>query len=150
MACALVAGDPAEFSDGFEAATLNSFWSIRQDAGSITFPSTTQVHSGQQSVQFNSVADAGQKTIELKHTFAAPQYGTASVWVFDSGADLTSGNYIRLYVANTERETSAALYTTDYDLGAADGGNYYFNVDGTSTSSSVDRTCAWHTDQSAA
>src|SRR5438105_2092033 len=74
------------FVDNFEGPALNSFWSTSNQSGSISFPSAAQAHSGQQSVQFNSVQGSQQKTIQLQHAFASPVFGTFSVWMYDTGA----------------------------------------------------------------
>lgn len=139
------AADPLSFSDGFEGPTLNPFWSKLENAGSITFPSSAKVHSGLQSVQFNSVQGQGQKNIELLHNFENPQYGTVSVWVFDTGADLTSSNYLAFFVTNSAQGKSTQILTQDYDLGPTNGGNYdYVPFNGSGGMSTVDRTQNWH------
>jgi hypothetical protein len=133
------------FTDGFEGTTLDPFWTTLQNSGSITFPSTAQVHSGSQAVQFNSTFGTGQKNIELNHTFATPQFGEVSVWLFDTGADLWSGNYLGLRIKNTALGVGASLFTNDFDHGRQNGGNYYFNVfDGSGGVTPIDRTQAWH------
>src|SRR5216684_3153869 len=63
------------FVDNFEGPTLNPFWAQYARSGSITFPSTAQVHSGSQSVQLNSTNTGRDKYISLEHTFAQPVYG---------------------------------------------------------------------------
>ncbi len=133
------------FTDGFEGSTLDPFWSTTEQSGSITFPSTAQVHGGSQSVQFNSTSGTGQKNIELNHTFAEPIFGRVSVWVYDSGADLSSGNYIWLDIFDLDAGTRNGLGTLDYDLGPTNGGNYRYDLFGLGGfNSSVDRTQGWH------
>lgn len=134
------------FVDGFEGPTLDPFWSTRENSGSITFPSTARVHSGRQSVQLNSTQNTGQKNIDLFHAFPEPIYGRVSVWVYDTGADVLSSNYIGLSVGNRRLEVGASLFTQDYDLGPTNGGNYYYTHFGVDSGilSSIDRTQAWH------
>jgi len=131
-----------DFADGFEGASLDSFWTQTANAGSIAFPSTTQVHNGRQAVRFNSIAGAGQKQIELSHSFARPQYGRASVWVYDTGADRSSGNYLGLWVNNRRRNVYSAVLVYDYNSG--DGATYRYGAWGVGGASSIRRTVAWH------
>jgi hypothetical protein len=125
---------------------LSSFWHTYANAGSVVFPSTNLVHSGAQSVALSSLANAGQKSIGAYHDFAAPIFGRASIWVYDSGADELSGNYIGFHVRNISQNKSASLFTQDYDLGSSDGGTYYYQVFGRRETprTSIDRTQAWH------
>lgn len=142
---AVRAESPLSFADDFEEATLNPFWLKMENAGKVIFPSTDQVHSGIRSVQLSSSANAEQKNIELYHLCSRPIYGRVSVWVFDSGADIASANYIGFNVRNQELGMSASLFTQDYDQGAANGGHYYYSkFDGTGGNSPVDRTQGWH------
>ncbi len=141
----LTAGAEMAYRDDFESATLNSFWSRREASGSITFPATARAYAGRQSVQLDSTAGTGQKNIDLFHTFPAPIYGRASVWVYDSGADEFSANYLGFFLRNQEAQTTAGIFTQDYDLGPSNGGNYYFNApDRDSVLTAIDRTKAWH------
>jgi hypothetical protein len=141
-----VAKDIATFMDDFEGPTLNPFWSKVEIAGTISFPSTAQVHSGTQAVQFNSTYGTGEKGITLHHNFNTPQYGQISIWVYDSGADLVSGNYISVELRNDTLEKYLAIGTQDYDLGPDNGGHYYYHAwdsqQGVNTP--IDRTRAWH------
>lgn len=138
-----------EFTDGFEGATIDPFWTLTQNGGSITHPSTAQVHSGAQSLQVTSVANSGNKNIGLSHQFATPVYGTVGLWVFDSGADLFSGNYLALVVGNAANANSAQVFANDFDLGVGRGGEYHFAVENSGSfianaPGTVDRTQAWH------
>jgi hypothetical protein len=84
LSCSAVvlAVDPTSFSDGFEAAVIDPFWTAQQSNGSITL-SATQAHGGVKSAQFTRTT-GGQLSLSLSHTFQAPQFGTASVWFYDS------------------------------------------------------------------
>ncbi len=127
------------FSDNFESATLDPFWTISAVAGSVTFPSTVRAHSGSQSVQLNSLQGAGEKGISLRHALAQPTYGQVSVWMYDSGADLSSANYMGLHC------NVGYLQTSDYDLGPSNGGTYNgAAANGSGFITAVDRTQAWH------
>ncbi len=134
----------AAFTDDFESGTLDPFWSTNQTAGSISFPSTTQAHSGSQSARFNSTQFAGDKRIELYHVFPTPVFGRVSVWMFDTGADVSSSNYLGMYVLNQSTE-GAGFQANDYDLGPSNGGSYLANSFGASQiNTGVDRTQSWH------
>ena len=142
-----------EFTDGFEGSALDPFWNANvQQGGSITFPSTVQVHSGSQSVEFDSVYTGGSRYQYLIHNFSEPTYGDASVWVYDTGAGLSSGNYLVLQVGNNSLQNGdysylggvAVVFTQDYDL---PGNGDTYNWGGTTNdggASTVYRTQAWH------
>src|SRR5262249_39616758 len=133
----------------FEAPTLNPFWNFTYtQAGSIIFPSTSQAHSGKQSVQFNS-NNSNYKDIEIGHNFSSPTFGTFSVWVYDSGAQQVSSNSIHFECHNTQLGTGIGIRTYDYDLGPNDnnGGSYY--IDSSSHTSGwvntgIVRSSGWH------
>ena len=125
------------FTDDFESASLNPFWSISASGGSVIFPSTAQAHTGSQSVQINSLAGV-TKHVFLEHDLA-PSYGHVSVWLYDNGADLSSANYMGLFLG------SMLVPTFDYDLGANNGGHYNYQIGGgPSIASPIDRTVGWH------
>ncbi len=133
------------YVDNFEGATLNSFWTTRQNSGSITFPSTAVAHGGHQSVQFNTTANTGQKNVELQHTFAAPIFGSVSIWMYDTGAGVSSANYMGFAILNTSLGVDSSIGTQDYDLGPSNGGTYTFGVfGGSGGASSIVRTQGWH------
>jgi hypothetical protein len=52
---------PSGFQDGFEAPTLDSFWSKTTSSGSIAV-TTAQAHGGSQSVQFNSTYNLARQS----------------------------------------------------------------------------------------
>lgn len=131
------------FTDSFEAPTIDPFWAATTTSGSISLSGGGQVHSGSQSARFDSVTTASNKYIYLHHQFATPLYGTASVWMFDTGATAGSSNYISLVVGTTAGSTG--LGTWDYNLGSTNGGSYAYNLPGASgVMSSIIRTYAWH------
>ncbi len=132
----LWAADPATFSDGFEGATLDSFWAKTESNGTIVFPSTSPVHSGSQAVRSVTSGGGGQKQLWLTHTFAAPRYGKLSVWVYDNG------NYIYFYMLahNSALSRDASLGVQDWDASAY----YYGPFNGTGGKSTVPRSTGWH------
>lgn len=140
----LCTAGPLNYSDGFEAPSFNSFWTPSFTSGT-GFPSGAQVHSGNQAVQFNSVNTFGvNKNVYLTHTFAAPVYGRTSVWVYDTGADTFSSNYLTLALNNSQTNQARGILGYDYDLGPGQNGStYYLNTPG-EFETAIDRTRAWH------
>ena len=134
----------ADFVDNFEGTTLNPFWSKSEQSGSVVFPGTTRAHSGSQSVELVTTNSSLDKWVFLNHQFSAPTYGTISIWVYDTGANISSGNYIQFYASRTNN-TVAELLTFDYDLGPGLGGSfYYYALGGQPVSTGIDRTQSWH------
>lgn len=133
------------FSDGFEGASLDPFWSTTLISGSLTMPSTAQVHSGSQSIRFNTTSTGVNKYVFLEHHFAEQVSGKLSVWVYDTGANISSSNALSITLADTALNRGAYINTFDYDLGPGNGGDY---VVGTYTIgnvfSGIDRTQGWH------
>jgi hypothetical protein len=141
MATVLTAGaaDPLTFSDSFDTPQLNPFWRRMENSGWITVGDTTRAHSGGGSIRLNSTSGGGQKGIGVRHDFEQPQFGEMSVWVYDTGADVSSANYLTVQADN--------LFITaqDYDFGPNDGGRYYCQVYFTNIfPTAVDRTQGWH------
>lgn len=128
------------FTDKFEGSTLDPFWSTVEQSGSVTFPSTARAHSGSQSVQFNSIVTSDQKWIGLFHDFAEPVYGRFSVWMYDTGANVSSSNY--LWMGVTGASTHAAIFTHDFNSGV--GATYAIARSGPGESSGIARTETWH------
>lgn len=138
----------ADFVDGFEGPSIDPFWSSFTDNGSITLTSTI-AHSGGQSAQFSSFNTSSNKYEYLFHDFATPQFGTASVWIFDTGAGVSSSNYIGFQIGNASQNFNAGL--TTYDYGFAGGGpgrgdqyDYFVSPPGFVAATGIARTQAWH------
>lgn len=116
-------GGVAGFTDSFEGASLDPFWTPHTESGSIGF-SSSQAHSGSQSVQFNSSNTGIQKNIWLSHTFPSPQEGEFSIWFYDTGAGIDSSNYLWLQVndlAGNDPADRVLLVGLDWD-----GSTYFF------------------------
>src|SRR5262249_22868521 len=65
-------------------------------------------------------------------------------WFYDTGADVTSANYI-LMTAYLAGQSVAAVGTYDYDLGSGQNGStYHYWIGSTDNATSVDRTQGWH------
>ena len=134
----LASAQPINYADNFESGSLNPFWTSSASGGSVVFPSTAQAHGGSQSVQFDSLAGV-DKNIGLHHVLSQPSYGQVSVWVFDTGADQASGNYLILSAS------PFSITAFDYDLGPDNGGHYYYQIQPDNpVNTPVDRTQGWH------
>lgn len=128
------------FTDGFEGPTLDPFWTASASNGSITFPSTEQVHSGSQSVRFNSVAGLN-KDVNLIHNFDTGIYGTFSVWIYDTGAGQASSNYIGMQLNGIGDRASLLVF----DFGFGEGSTYNYSPNfASSFQSGISRTLGWH------
>lgn len=142
-------GAHGDYIDGFEAKTINPFWSTNLQSGSITL-STAEAHSGTQSAQFSSTANGSTTAESLFHDFSSPTYGTASVWIYDTGAGVDSSNYIAFAVGNSNLNFGATLETFDYGFqgggpGRGDQYNYYDSLTmSSSAATGITRTLAWH------
>jgi hypothetical protein len=128
------------FSDDFEGAQLDPFWTLREQAAYVTFPSITQAHGGGQSVQFNTTSGSGRKLVGLEHTFEEAVFGTFSVWLYDTGAGSTSGNFLEFYADNSTSGDYAIVYAQ-----ASQGSRYYAGTSAAAVSpSATSRTIGWH------
>lgn len=144
FAVAAQARAQVNFNDGFEGATLSSFWVPQTDSGMFTL-SNEHVFQGSQSLKLTTFDTPGvNKNVVLRHTFSELMHGTASISVLDLGADVFSSNYIFLNLSNSTLGTSKGIFATDYDLGPGQDGSTYLISPG-DVSSNVDRTQAWHT-----
>lgn len=79
-----VATAPQNFSDGFEAATINPFWTslVTGTDGGLVHLTNTIAHTGSQSIELDTSGTFAQSY--LSHNFSSPIYGTAQVWVYDN------------------------------------------------------------------
>jgi len=139
----------ADFIDGFEGSTIDPYWSTFLQNGSITL-TTAIAHSGKQSAQFSSTDANANRYEQLFHNFATPTYGTASVWIYDTGAGVSSSNYIGFSLNNASTGFTAGLTTYDYGFqgnGPGRGDQYdYFDYSSTQNggATGIYRTQAWH------
>lgn len=132
---------PASFTDSFEGSSLDPFWTKIEVSGFVTMPSTEEVHTGSQSVQFTSTNTSVDKNAGLRHNFDEPTFGRVSVWVFDTGAGEASSNQLWFSISNTIAGGGALLAGADY--GIADGVAYYWDAGGESAHI-IQRTREWH------
>jgi len=149
-------GDTLTYSDNFEASTLNSFWAVNQQLGTVSL-STNQNHtpSGSQSVEFAPSSTSGQHDMSLTHTFSTETQGDYTVWFYDSGeaySDQTYYNFLALVdsatgdiasVGNMDFDPScyaAGLYTPSASFGPNASCGPYPQLTTTDTA----RTVGWH------
>ena len=143
LAPSAVLAAPLSFSDSFEGPSLNPFWTMETTNGTITVPSPAAAHSGINSALFDSTSFPNQ--VFLRHDFASSVYGTASVWVFDSGADVALSNYLVFQLFNFTEAKNTYIQANDHG-GGPDGSIYVYDVwnSDTASNSSVARTQDWH------
>lgn len=137
------------FSDGFEAPTLNPFWSTSEIAGTVSLTSSGQIHSGTQSAKLTSTYGTGEKYIWLEHNFGEAMYRHISAWAYDTGANAGSSNYIMLAIGAPTYERFVMVGTKDYNLGLGNGGTYLGLIQDppgswVSTNVNLPRTENWH------
>jgi len=141
LAPLVMAPETTLFSDNFEAATIDPFWTVTQDYGTVTL-SSDQAHSGFQSVKMSSIG-GGQRGMTLSHTFQAVGKGIASVWLYDT-TPRTNTLYAALDVINTDVPWGTPGFGTwvivqDWDP------DYYHAHDGiTDYTTIILRTLGWH------
>jgi hypothetical protein len=114
-----LSGDTITFSDNFEASSLNPFWTVSQQLGTVVL-STNENHtpSGNQSVEFDPSSTAGQHDMSLSHTFSSQTQGDFSVWFFDNGEsfpDQTYYNFLSLGNTGGGGLPSVFVGTQDFD-----------------------------------
>jgi hypothetical protein len=85
------AAEAQSFSDDFEAATLDPFWSVVQQNGSLGL-SMDVSQSGFQSVKLTGTG-GGQVNVWLTHTFPQSMQGAVSVWFYDTAPGIYAGLY---------------------------------------------------------
>ena len=132
------AASAQSFTDDFEGATINPFWSATQQSGTVGL-STDTSKSGFQSVKFTSPSGCCQRNVLLTHSFALATKGTLSVWFYDSGPGTT------LYSGIYAFDSGPAQ--TDFHVNVADwnGSTYAWGGAGVSeTATAVSRTAGWH------
>ena len=133
--------------DGFETPTLSPFWSTYIRDGSITM-TTAEAHSGAQSAQFSSFSGSINTYEQIFHNFSTPTYGITSVWFYDTGAGVSSSNYIGFNV-NNQVNFTASLTTFDYGFqgggpGRGDQYDYSDSLFVPTAPTGITRTLAWH------
>jgi hypothetical protein len=129
------------FYDGFEAATIDPFWEVNEQSGSID-PTTAREYAGAQSVQFANAA-TGNTNLGLIHLFPEPRFGRVTVRVYDGAAASATSNFLGLQLYNTATNGDARIFTQDYTQG--NGGQYWFQRFATTQGpTTINRTVAWH------
>lgn len=136
-----------DFRDGFEGDAFDPFWSVHEQSGAAA-RCNARTHTGDQAACLSTVVSGDSKSVALEHRFAGAVYGRVSVWMYDTGADRSSSNYIYLTLYDSTTNHLAEIGTMDYDLGPNNGGNYLYHpwwVWGPAPlNSPIDRTQSWH------
>jgi hypothetical protein len=141
------------YSDNFEASSINSFWTTRQQYGSVTL-STDQSHGGSQSAKFSST-NGGQREMHLTHVFPSPTKGSFSIYFYDAAPGQET-LYESLYLSNSNTADTAAIGTQDFDAycykaflynantGVLQGPNATCGIYPQTEATNVARTLGWH------
>jgi len=101
------------FSDNFGGSSINPFWNVVQQFGTVTLSTDESVTSGGQSAKFTS-SSGGQRDMELNHTFSTLMTGTTSVWFYDAAPGQET-LYESLQLSNTQNGDGIAVGTQDFD-----------------------------------
>jgi hypothetical protein len=136
------------FSDSFEASTINPFWTTQTQNGSLQLSSAISF-SGSQSVEFIATG-GGQREVHLEHNFGEAVTGDFSVEFYDyaPGAQTL---YEDLYLFNSiDPNENAFIGVQDFDascyaVGIAGGGpNATCGSFPQETTTNVSRAAGWH------
>ena len=132
------------FSDDFEAASFDPFWTdLYQSNGTVELSSNV-AHSGSQSAKFGETG-VSQKYIWLKHSFSEIIKGNVSVWFYDSAPGATT-HYSFLTLTNSTITSPEPGNRTSLGIMDYDGSNYFYGGPGQIDNgrTSVSRTLGWH------
>ena len=136
LSLSLASARAINFTDDFEGATLNSFWTVTNaSGGSVLLPSVAQAHGGRQSVRFSLPGGVSGQAF-LRHNFSELSYGTVSVWGFDPGPG-GGANYLGLYLGSPTNAMNLQAIMWDSEW-------YYYQIYTKSYATPVPRTRAWH------
>jgi hypothetical protein len=134
-------GAASVYSDDFEAATIDPFWSVTEQYGTVEL-SSDQAHSGSQSAKFSSTS-GGQRQISLAHDFPDVTKGSVSVWFYDTTAGQNT-LYALLDIFNSTVAWGEPGYR--FHVGVWDSNpDWYGAADGiTTVLTSIPKTVGWH------
>lgn len=141
--------------DTFEAPTLNPFWTLTQQYGTVHL-STDKNHTfaGKQSLKFVS-SDGGQRNIFATHKYASPLKGTFSISFYDVAPNQET-QYEQISLYNSVTGDSVSIGTQDFDAYCYEAQLYNYNTKvqqgpnqrcGTypqTSTTNVHRTAGWH------
>jgi hypothetical protein len=127
------------FSDDFDGASVDSFWTTFHNSGVVTL-STDVSHSGDQSLKFSSVSEGVQRGIGVLHYFPDALKGTFSAWMYDPNAG-SETLYSYLHVGNT---TATPVYTFDTGVFDFAPNDYFAQSSITGSQLTTPRTVDWH------
>jgi PKD repeat protein len=143
---------PASFADGFEAATLDPFWTTSQTGGTVSITSAL-AHSGTHSLAFTAVSPG--PNLQLTHAFASPTKGSFSVYYYDAAPGQQTLYEQMLLLNSNQPGLLAAIGTNDFDAfcymsrlddghGGTQGPNASCGVFPQTQTTNVHRTLGWH------
>jgi hypothetical protein len=153
VAAAATPSEPQSFTDSFEGSSINPWWSVTQQYGSVGL-SAVKSHSGGHAARFTS-RSGGQREMHLKHRFSSPTRGNVSVYFYDNApGQETLYETLNLY-NSAQPKFLAGIGTQDFDAncysavfddpaGAVSGQNANCGVYPQISTTSVHRTLGWH------
>jgi PEP-CTERM motif-containing protein len=143
------------FNDSFESGTLDPFWTVVQQNGTVSL-SNAAANTGSQSVAFSSNSgsvNGGQREIHLTHMFASQLIGDASIYFYDA-AQGQQTLYEQFVLRDSATNSSFTVGTMDFDANCYEasvsiGSNYFgpnqnCGVFPQITTTNVLRTLGWH------
>jgi len=145
----------ASYSDNFEASTINSFWTVTQQYGTVALSNAlNHTPGGNQSLSFNSTY-GGQREIFVSHQFGSPVTGDFSVWFYDAAPNQET-QYEQIELYNSVTADYVSIGTQDFDAfcyeaqmynantHAQQGPNANCGVYPQISTTNISRTSGWH------
>lgn len=124
-----------EYSDNFDASSINSFWSKSEQYGTASL-STALTHNGARAASLSSVS-GGQRYIYLYHNYSNHVYGSVTCWFYDPMGGQTL--YAQMSVESATFGRRLAVGVVDWDAA-----NYRAGNETESVTASVARSAGWH------
>jgi hypothetical protein len=131
LVCSAAFATDANYSDGFEDASLNPYWQTFILNGTIQAGNASRAHSGSRSALLNPTSPGGQKNLNLFHTLGSASYGKATLWFYDTPS---ANNYVSFILHGAGR-----LVIQDWDHSAF----YYVTDSGLTGTAPATRTTGW-------
>ena len=124
------------FSDNFEGATFDPYWTLSQQGGTISL-STAQAHSGMHSALFNSPSGVNRQ-VWLQHTYPDASKGIITTWLYDTTPG-TNNIYALLDIQNTQLGQDIGVGIMD-----SNPSSYHVYASGIENVPVYQRSLGWH------
>lgn len=123
------------FNDGFEAPSLNAFWTVSLQQHYDIVLTTTPTHSGSQALALTSLPSPSEDgAAVIEHSWATPQTGTSSIWFYDH-APSVGDSYAGFYIDSSSSSLAQGLSIRDWDA------SFYHDNAG---QTAIPRAQGWH------